>query len=284
MKKEILLALLFSFFFSGMYGQEIKVKAFGKLERDLSARTKPREDLNGNPCTIVKIVVANTKNFTFEGNVVGEPVYNEGEIWIYMPERTKRITIKNGQFGVLRYEFPARLDKQCVYEMKIKLVEDPEKKIRTLVMPVIGIGKGHPSYGIMLGIVRTTGPYLKVKYDFAGFSTSGECTDKGVLKGTDLHPWYTGEKKQNRFSVTAGVIQRLWQQPIYLYGGVGYGYNKFGWETVDGNWLKNTDHSSSGVEAELGGIYRYKDYAVSVGVQTNRFKYVEATLGIGIMF
>lgn len=284
MKKGLLFAMFLTLYLSVAFGQEIKMVKFQKLERDLSARTKPRLDLNENPCAIVKIVVANTKNFAFEGNLIGDAIYNEGEIWVYMTDRTRRITVKNDQYGVLRFEFPVALEKQCVYEMTVKLVEDPEKKIRTLVMPVIGVGKGHPSYGAMLGIVRNTGAYLKVKYDFNNLSTSLECTDDNKISGTDHRPWYTGEKGQNRFSVTAGVLQRLWQKPAYLYAGVGYGFNKIGWKTVEGEWAKNTDHSSSGIEAELGGIYRFKDYAISLGVQTNQFKYVEATIGIGIMF
>ena len=39
-----------------------------------------------------------------------------------------------------------------------------------------------------------------------------------------------------------------------------------------------------GIEAELGGIYRIKNVAISAGVQTNSFKYWESTLGVGIMF
>lgn len=39
-----------------------------------------------------------------------------------------------------------------------------------------------------------------------------------------------------------------------------------------------------GVEAEIGGIARFGGVAVSLGVQTNRFKTVEGNFGIGIMF
>lgn len=285
MKKNLLLLLFFLLAVSISYGQEIKVKSFIKLERDLSARTKPQEDLNGEPCSLVKIVTAHAKDFLFEGNVVGTPIYNEGEIWVYMPLGSRRLTIRNDKYGVLRYDFPEKLAKQSVYEITVKLVEDPEKKVRTLVMPVIGIGKGHPSYGLMIGIVRNTGPYLKVKYDFSNLSTSMDVSDKGLIQNSGQLPWYTGEKKQSRFSATAGVIQRLGKlNPFYLYGGLGYGYNTLGWKTVDGEWAKNIDQSCSGLEAELGSIYRYKNLSASLGVQTNSFKYVEVNIGIGVMF
>ena len=285
MKKNILLLLFLSFCLSMAYAQEIKVKSFTKLERDLSARTKPQEDLNGEPCSIVKIVTAHARSFIFEGNVVGTPIYNEGEVWIYMPMGSRRLTIRNDKYGVLRYDFPEKLAKQGVYEITVKLVEDPEKKVRTLVMPVIGVGKGHPTYGLMIGLVRNTGPYLKVKYDFSNLSTTMDASEKGLIQNTGQLPWYTGEKKQNRFSATAGVIQRLGKlSPFYLYGGLGYGYNKLGWKTVDGEWVKNADESCSGLEVEIGGIYRYKNFSASLGVQTNSFKYTEATVGVGVMF
>lgn len=268
-----------------MQGQEIKVEAFSKLERDLTPRTEERLDLNDEPCSILKIVVAHVKDFRFEGNIVGDVIYKEGEIWVYMPTGSRNITIQNDKYGVLRYTFPERLKKQTAYEVQIKLVENLEKKVRTLVMPVIGIGKGHPSYGFMLGFVRNTGPYVKVKYDFSNFSSNLECGDDGIIKGTSDTPWYTGEKRQSRMSVTAGVIQRLGKlSPFYAYAGLGYGYNKLGWETVNGDWVKNTDQSCDGIEVEIGGIYRLKNISFMAGIQTNSFSYIEATLGVGFMF
>ena len=78
-----------------MQGQEIKVEAFSKLERDLTPRTEERLDLNDEPCSILKIVVAHVKDFRFEGNIVGDVIYKEGEIWVYMPAGSRNITIQN---------------------------------------------------------------------------------------------------------------------------------------------------------------------------------------------
>jgi hypothetical protein len=72
--------------------------------------------------------------------------------------------------------------------------------------------------------------------------------------------------------------------PLYLYAGAGYGYKKLAWETAEGSWAENTDKTYTGAEAELGLILRSKNFAVSAGVQSNSFKYIEATIGVGIMF
>ena len=80
-------------------------------------------------------------------------------------------------------------------------------------------------------------------------------------------------------------------KPLYLYAGVGYGYKKLAWEMAEGEsgtnsdlWAENTDESYSGVEADLGLVLRTGNVAFTAGVQSNSFKYFEATVGIGIMF
>ena len=47
---------------------------------------------------------------------------------------------------------------------------------------------------------------------------------------------------------------------------------------------ENTDQTFNGIEADLGLVLRAKNIAFSAGVQSNSFKYFEATVGIGIMF
>ena len=66
--------------------------------------------------------------------------------------------------------------------------------------------------------------------------------------------------------------------------GVGYGQRTLAWETVEGEWVKNIDHSASGLAAEIGAIGNYKNFALSLGVQTINFKYMELSVGIGYIF
>lgn len=257
--------------------QEMQVKSFHKLDRDLEARTQPRLDLNDNPCSIIKIVTSG-EDFQFEGNTIGEPVNRKGEVVVYLAQRSRRLTIKHEKYGVLRYEFPEAVGKQEVYELVLKLVEDKNNKLRTLVMPNISYGSSRLSYGIMIGIVKKTGGYIKVKSDFGSISA-----EKEVDKDNVNSYWYTGNEEYSRLAITAGLLQRV-LTPLYLYVGAGYGYKNVAWETVEHVWLKNKKISYSGVEAEVGGIYRINNLALSLGVQTNSFKMFEGCLGIGIMF
>ena len=269
--------------------QELKVSAFQRMDRDLLARTQERLDLNDEPCAIVRVSVANAKNYTFEGNVIGDVIYKPGEAIVYMTQGSRNITIKSDMFGSLKYEFTQKLEKQVVYKLVLKLETPDSKKTRTMVMPVMGVGSTM-SYGLMVGVVRKFGWYLKAKYDFKSQETEAECTNLGTnTQGTPM--WFTGETASSRLAVTTGMMYRL-AKPLYMYLGAGYGYKKLAWEyiaegesgTNTDTWAENTDETYSGIEADLGLVLRAGNFAISAGVQSNSFKYFEATVGIGIMF
>ena len=54
--------------------------------------------------------------------------------------------------------------------------------------------------------------------------------------------------------------------------------------TSSDQWAENQDQTFNGVEADLGLVLRMKNIALTAGVQSNSFKYFEATVGLGIMF
>ncbi len=261
--------------------QDVKVTAFQRMDRDLMARTQERLDLNDEPCAIVRISVPDAKDYTFEGNVIGDVIYKPGEAIVYMTQGSRNITIKSDKFGSLRYEFTQKLEKQVVYKMVLKFSEVGANRLRTLLTPVIGVGS-NLSYGLMIGVAKKTGWYLKAKYDFKSLSTDTECDKAGNSPDGDAF-WFTGEKKSSRLAITTGMMFRL-AQPFYLYGGAGWGNRKMAWETADGLWAECKDLSYSGVEVDLGCVFRAKSLAFTAGIQSNSFKYWEATLGIGIMF
>ena len=61
------------------HAQDVKVTAFQRMDRDLMARTQERLDLNDDPCAIVRISVADVKEYTFEGNIIGGDVASGAE-------------------------------------------------------------------------------------------------------------------------------------------------------------------------------------------------------------
>lgn len=263
------------------YSQDLRVVSFSLQERDLIARTNKRFDVNDEPCAVVRVSVPDAKEYTFGGNVIGDVIYRPGEAIVYMAHGSTSISIISDKFGTMKYDFGQRLKEQTVYKLVLKYDAAGANKTRTLVMPVAGIGTT-TSYGIMVGIVKKVGGYVKAKYNFKNQVTDGECTSDGLnASGSEL--WFSGNAVGSRLAVTGGLMIRM-AKPLYLYVGGGYGYKKLAWETVDGRWIENTDETYTGIEAETGLVLRAKNIAFSAGVQSNSFKYMEATVGIGIMF
>lgn len=281
MKLRHFLLMLFVASVTTCFGQEVKVSAFQRMDRDLLARTQERLDLNDEPCAVVRVSVSDAKAYTFEGNIIGDVIYKPGEAIVYMTQGSRNITIKSDKFGSLKYDFDTKLEKQVVYKLTMKLIQSDANKTRTLVMPVVGLGEA-TSFGAMIGVVRKFGAYAKAKTNLKSQSTDLECDGDGLdTNGTPM--WFTGEKTTSRLAITGGLLYRV-VLPLYIYAGAGYGYKKLAWETADSSWAENTDKTYTGVEAELGLIFRAKNFAVSAGIQSNSFKYMEATVGVGIMF
>lgn len=124
--KKICLLLLFACCIL-VQAQEVK-PVFETLEFDLIARTKPRLDLNDVPCAVLRVSAADIQEYVFEGNIIDDVVYSPGEAIVYMTNNSRNITIKSNLFGMLRYEFPERLQKQVVYKLSLKL-DTPEEII-----------------------------------------------------------------------------------------------------------------------------------------------------------
>ena len=112
------LCLLFLSWFTAT-AQELKVKSFERLDRDLLARTKERLDLNETPCAILRISVPNSDDFVFEGNIIGNPEYTTGEILVWMTNGSRNITIKSDKTGSLKFDFPDKLEQRVVYKLTL---------------------------------------------------------------------------------------------------------------------------------------------------------------------
>ena len=108
-----------------MNSQNIKVTKFGLLETDLTANTHGTEklDQNGEKAALIKIQVPE-RGFTFDGGSLGIVAREEhdGEIWLYVPRRSKKLTIQHKVFGVLReYYYSVPVEGARTYEMYLDI-------------------------------------------------------------------------------------------------------------------------------------------------------------------
>ena len=282
-KTSLLIGLLLGLFVQTIQAQELQVMEFKKLDRDIYARTHERLDINEVPCAVVRVSVANAEDYQFEGNIIGDVIYLPGEAIVYMTNRTRKITIHSDRFGLMTYDFPERLEKSVTYELDLRLILPEDQKRRTLVMGEIGYHPSHTTFGAMVGVVAKHGAYLRFRSDFGSVSTDLECDDTGMLPTGETPYYKEGATSKGGLSITGGYLCRFFK-PLYGYIGAGYGQRTLAWETIDGVFVKNTDHSASGVASEMGLIGKFKKAAISVGCHTINFKHVELSAGIGLFF
>lgn len=114
--------LLYSLLFQCVcYAQNISVASFKLLDSDLTAITAgtSENDQNGETAALIKVVTTQT-GFTFDGGALGivKTKQTPGEVWVYVPRGSKKITIKHSQLGVLRdYYYPVVIEAARTYEM-----------------------------------------------------------------------------------------------------------------------------------------------------------------------
>lgn len=101
--------------------QTISVASFKLLDSDLTANTAGtmEQDQNGETAALIKVVTTQT-GFSFDGGAMGivKTMQKPSEIWVYIPRRSKKITISHPQLGLLRdYYYPISIDAARTYEM-----------------------------------------------------------------------------------------------------------------------------------------------------------------------
>ena len=270
---------------TNLLGQELTFN-FKTLTNNFLAQKEPRYDNQENLCAIVLVSASDIKSYTFENSMIkGDIIYSSGEARIYMAQGAKFLTIKSNKSGMHKYTFPEPLVKGTVYELDMKLVLPEDQKRKTLIMAEGGFHPSQTSFGVMAGIVAKHGAYIRFRSDFGSVSTDLECDDTGALtSGGSGTPYYIeGSSAKSKLSITGGYLYRF-MKPLYGYVGLGYGQRTLAWETVEGEWVKNTDHSASGIATEIGVIGQHKNFALSLGGQTINFKYMELSVGVGFFF
>lgn len=300
-----------------LLAQQFSVRSFRMLPNDITAYIDPVRDLNGEACALIKIVGENSFAFSTPLGIV-QRKNDVGEIWLYVPHGSVMLTIKHPQWGVLRdYRFSIPIESRMTYELVIAApivvrqpvmppLEEkpvgidtllhhppvlsarpsprpkrPRESLRYLLLAQAGIGKKRPTVGIRIGVMRRHGAYLLLQSDLHSLpGTQGTCNREGILSDGSSHPYYTGTTREGRGMILAGALHRIVGE-FCLYEGIGYGKRVVGWETAEGDLLRNTAYSSQGLSAETGLLWRHRKIALSAGVVTIAAKHWEATVGIG---
>ena len=259
-----------------MYASEAGVVDLGSEQKIMSVTLKPKFGY-----LEVFSLPEQDANVYIDGTLAGQTPYKSDR----MPIRSYRLRIEKDVFFPIDTVVNISAGETNGQTFTMISTIKPKEPRRMLVMAEVGYHPSQLSYGGMIGFVRKNGAYVKFRSDFGSASADLECDDSGALtSGGEGTPYYKeGVTQKARLSVTAGYLRQLWK-PVYLYAGAGYGSRTLAWETVEGELVKNTDHSAVGVAAELGVIGRLGKFALSVGFHTVNFKHHEVTVGVGIIF
>lgn len=301
----------------GSRAQKFSVSLFRQLPNDVSAFIDPIRDLNDEDCGLIKVMASEDFVFSTPLGIV-KRLDKTGEIWLYVPRGSKKITIKHPEWGVLRdYIFPTKIDSHITYELcidePVSIVDNTAVKpvvttIRDTVMvthvdtlivvpvkiPVpFGIdalatisfgGKSKTAMGgVMLMALKRHGGFVHLASDFGKVGTTvGECDKIGAISG-DL-PFYSGKTRHSTFMINAGAAHRL-SRRITIFEGLGYSDTSVAWELAPsegGGYLKNTYYSSRGVSFETGVMMNFGRINVSASVMSCKGTEWYGSVGIGI--
>ncbi len=98
------------------------IENFRKNLTDLTAISLNVKDLNGKEAALIRFAVRDTL-FDFDPNLGYLKLEKKkGEVWLYVPQLTKRITISHPYLGIIRdYEFPTAIESKVTYTADIRI-------------------------------------------------------------------------------------------------------------------------------------------------------------------
>lgn len=103
MLRRIIFIIIATLSLLPLSARELKVESFCLLPNDSTAQVNSKTDYNGDDCALVKVNLP-LSGCVFEG-IFGNATNHGNEYWVYLPESTRRFTIKCPEYETLNVEF-----------------------------------------------------------------------------------------------------------------------------------------------------------------------------------
>ncbi|MCX6335247.1 MAG: hypothetical protein NT092_13280 [Bacteroidia bacterium] len=147
--KVIFITVVLLFFKIGpVLGQELKVNKVIMVETDIAARENKILDANGNASAIIKArLVLKDIRFSSDLGIIKTEEKN-GEIWLWVPPGTKKISIVTGWNDTINVNTPYPLEEYSVCIVLFTLINNNEPEI--IDMPSISFVTKPPGAGIFI--------------------------------------------------------------------------------------------------------------------------------------
>lgn len=298
--------------------QRFAVESFKVLSNDVTAFIEPVNDLNDEACGLIKVMAADDFVFSTPLGIV-KRIDKIGEIWLFVPKGTKKLTIKHADLGVLRdYVLPVKVESHVSYELRLDtpllvvsaaesvhpvttvhdtlvvtridtlVVTAPRKVIpREFDVLLTGAYGGRAKTfvpGVMFVAMKRHGGFFHVSTNFGRIGHAvGSCDKEGYVG--EVMPFYSGRKRHSTLMLNAGAAHRL-SDKVAIFEGLGYSSSAIAWELAPsegGGFVKNTYYSQSGISFEVGALVRLGRVRLSASVISIRGKEWYGSIGIGLL-
>jgi len=183
-------------------GQEadFEIRNFRERTTDLSAISSNYKDLNGSPAALIRITVRDPQ-FEFSANLgIVAQEKKTGEVYLYVPQDTRRLTVRHPRLGVLKdYEIPLRVRSKVTYDAEIVITGNAQSEPQpytdyTETPPTypyepqpqpkspqrVSFSEFHFFAGVGINAVSVMGPSLHLGVSYSMFSLEG-----GFVLGLD---------------------------------------------------------------------------------------------------
>ena len=166
--------------------RDFEIRDFHENLSDLTAATSNVQDLNGVMAALIRIAVRDTL-FTFDANNgIIKQEWDVGEVRLYVPEGTKRITIRHPKLGILRnYQLPCNIESKVTYDAEIVVIERETPQVE---YPLSGKQpKEHTPIGVhfLLGggfnALGMQGPFASIGFEIGKFFMGADFCDLVIV-------------------------------------------------------------------------------------------------------
>ena len=117
-------------------GQEVdyEIRNFRERTTDLSAISSNYKDLNGVPAALIRFTVRDSK-FEFDANLgIIAQKRKTGEVYLYVPQDTRRLTVRHPRLGVLKdYVIPVKIMSKVTYDADIVITGNSQPMVENHV-------------------------------------------------------------------------------------------------------------------------------------------------------
>ena len=222
-KKTTLLILLLLALADQMMAQDIQITRFERNITSLIGSVRPVYDNTGEACAVIRFFVRDAE-FVIEPNLgVMKSETLPGEIRLYVPKGTKRITVRHqGMMPLTGYEIPVQIEPKVTYDAELSITDEAMNRNKA--------NKGHNVYvGAGYNIMSISGPAVALGFDISHHNIELGAVF-GLNKTDDMYFYDSNSNVTAAYNYKATRIQ------------LRYGYD-----------LKATDFFS--IMPQIGGAY-----------------------------